>query len=115
MKASFITGIVATLLIASCVHSPRDEAKQRNCFNASLDQVSVLDAIRLYPVSVNPVSNGPFFTKDSIPEEEMEGILVTVEAKDMTPEDYLQEVARAARLRIETKVPGLFRVTRPQK
>jgi type II secretory pathway pseudopilin PulG len=83
---------------------------QSNLLTITLDQVSVYDAIRMS----RRISSGTYFTNDSIPKEELEKILVSVNVKNVTEQEYLRQVASSAGLNIEIVNDGLLRVTKKQ-
>jgi hypothetical protein len=84
---------------------------QPDLVSVTLDEVSAYDAIRMG----KRISSGLYFTKDSIPKEELDKIVVSVNVKDVTMQEYLRQVASSAGLKIEiVNAAGLLRVTRKQ-
>jgi hypothetical protein len=92
-------------------NSPPANKPQPDLVSVTLDEVSVYAAIRMG----KRISNGLYFTNDSIPKEELEKIIVSVNVKDVTMQEYLRQVASSAGLKIEIVRDDLLRVTRTQK
>jgi hypothetical protein len=108
MKIKHFTLICGALLLVSCAHPPRINEAHSNLISAKLDKVSFLDVFNMY----QKIGFGPFLTDDSIPKAELEKILVSMEVKDVTRDEFLQHAATAAKLKIEITSNGCFRVTR---
>lgn len=98
------------VVLASCAHVPSTD--RSDLISVTLEDVPVLDAIRMS----RRIGGGPHFSGDSLSREELARIHVSVDVKDVTVEEYLQQVALAASLSIEmVNDAGLLRVTRKER
>lgn len=105
MKAFFTVFIAAVLLLSSCSDRP-------DCLTVSLEEAPLLEVLR---VSFG-TSDGTRFTDDSISQEELEEIRVTLKLTNVTKQEYLEHIESATGLSIEiVDETGVFRVTRKEE